>query len=396
LASLLRVRKRPPRKRRRLADAITGLVRRRGAFPLTPEGIVRVAEQWTALSDRAPEEIEEPLELLCQDLHDHPPTEVGALMISTMLSQSLAARYQVQRAGHRDRLLPSTPPIVVVGWYRTATTFLQSLLTALPGYAAPPMYLLIDPVPGWLSWVRAEFSARVVSAFEPKLALLHRFSASKGEEDWFLMNQHLIADALVIHWSVPSYADWVKRVDRSAAYRHWARALALIEAKMGAGVVAKDPMHMISLDKIADTVPEARLIWTHRDPIESLASYGSLCALQHRLMYGSYSSERVGHVVLDEMDRYLSAGLPARSAVASDRLIDVKYTDLIRDPVGTVADLCRQADLPFSEEAVRTRVVDLKRQRRAAKHAASLAQWGLEENDVRRRLGYYKERWWHD
>jgi len=342
----------------------------------------------------APGEIQEPLELLFHDLRATPPSDAGAMMISSMISQSLAGRYQVQHADHLDRHRPSTPPIVIAGWYRTATTYLQSLLTALPGYAAPPMYLLLDPVPGWLSWLRAEFSARWISTFEPKLPLLHRISASAAEEDWFLMNHHLIADALVMHWSVPSYARWVKRVDRTPAYRQWARSLSLIEDELGAGLVVKDPMHMISLDTIVETIPEARIIWTHRDPADSLASYGSLCALQHRLMYGAFSPERVGEAVLTEMDRYLRAGLDARSSVRSNRLIDVKYRDLVSDPVQTAADICRQGDLPFDEDALRERVAELKRRRRRTNHAATLEQWGLTEEQVRQRLGYYQDGWW--
>lgn len=390
----LRVKKRAPQKRRQVAEWFVSRVRRRGAFALTPEAVIHTAERWTGLSEAVPGEVEEPLDLLCSDLAACPPTDVGGLMIATMLSQSLAGRYAVQHASLPPGSIPATPPIVIVGWYRTATTFLQSLLESLPGYHFAPMYLLMDPVPGPLSWVRAEIGVRVIGAFEPKLIQLHHVAASLPEEDWFIMNQHLIADALSQHWTVPNYAAWVRQVDRTAAYRQWARSLALIERVQGSGLVVKDPMHMLSIDTIAKTLPEARIIWTHRDPLECIPSYGSLCALQHRLMYGEYSSDWVGKVVLGAMDRYLRAGLAGRPAVAKNRLIDVKYGDLVRDPVGTVRAICQQADLPYCEETTQARLKRLKLERNGSEHAASLEQWGLTPGQVRARLNYYDDEFW--
>ena len=390
----LRVKKRAPQKRRRVAEWFVSRIRRRGAYALTPEAVVHTAERWTGLSEAEPGEVEEPLDVLCRDLAARPPTDVGALMIATMLSQSLAGRYAVQHASLPPGSVPTTPPIVIVGWYRTATTFLQSLLESLPGYHFAPMYLLMDPVPGPLSWVRAEIAVRVIGTFEPKLIQLHDVAASLPEEDWFIMNQHLIADALSHHWTVPNYAAWLRQVDRTAAYRQWARSLALIEKAQKSGLVVKDPMHMLSIDTIAKTLPEARIIWTHRDPLECIASYGSLCALQHRLMYGEYASDWVGGVVLGAMDRYLRAGLSGRSGVAKDRLIDVKYGDLVRDPVGTVRAICQQGNLPYCEEATQARLKRLKLERNGSEHAVSLEQWGLSPAQVRERLHFYKDEYW--
>jgi len=387
-----------------LADATLHAARALGALRLTPGEILRRAEDLTGLTDRDLAGIAAPLQHLCDDFAAHPPTDLGAAIVHETLVQGMVSRRRLQVAFDTSPMRPSRPPIVLVGWYRTGTTFLQQLLAALPGYDFVPMYRLAEPVPSvtgpperepvmrtladlW-SRTRAELGSVGMNVIAPELSALHPVQATGAEECWFLHLSHLAADGLRIAWRVPRYARWLDAHDRHPVYRTWARAAALLERDLGHGLVLKDPAHMGNLDALVAAMPEARLVWTHRPPARALASYGSLVATQRRIVYGAWDRYRVGDTVLDAAERNLRDGLDARSRLPDDAIFDVDQRELRADPVGVVERLADHHGLPFDARAVEDRARTLNAQPRRP-HRHHLSHWGLDEAKIARRLAFY-------
>ena len=81
-------------------------------------------------------------------------------------------------------------------------------------------------------------------------------------------------------WHVPSYAQWCEDEDPVPAYRHMANLLRLIgwsqqESSLRPWIL-KTPQHMLDLPALLEVFPDARLIFTHRDPKQFVASAASL------------------------------------------------------------------------------------------------------------------------
>lgn len=386
------VRDRPPTLGFRVANPALALIRALGAFQLTPEAIDAAATRQSGREDESWEDVEEPLTLICRDLRADPPTQLGAAIAFTLLVEGMVRRRRIQALSDRF-VRPTKSPIIIVGWYRTGTTFLHSLLSALPGYGFIPAYRLSDPVPGRLSAVRMMFGARAMNLLAPELPILHRVRWNSPEECWQLLLQELLMDGFTVHWSLPRLRAWLKQVDRRRAYRTWARTLGFLEEDLGHALILKDPAHMLGIPALLDVMPDAKIVWTHRDPIDVLGSYGSLAAVQHRLVYERHDPERAGRMILNEMERSLTNGLRDREVIPDDQLVDIAYPELVGDPTNCVARMCDVFGLECDREAITRRTKKL-RSKRGKRHRYSLEQWGLTPAQVRDRLDFYEESWW--
>jgi hypothetical protein len=386
------VRDRPATLGFRVVNPLLKIIRSLGAFQLTPEAIDSAARKQSGREDECFDKIEEPLSLICEDLQEHAPTELGAAIAFTILVEGMVRRRRIQAlSDHYVR--PKKPPIVIVGWYRTGTTFFHSLLKALPGYTFIPAYRLADPVPNRLSAFRMMFGARAMNLLAPELPILHRVRWNSPEECWQLMVQELLMDGFTVHWKLPRLRKWLKSTDRTQAYTTWSRTLAFLEDDLGQALLLKDPAHMLGLPALMKAIPDAKIVWTHRNPVDALGSYGSLSAAQHRLLYETHDAERAGRAILDEMERSLTAGLRDREVIPEGQLVDVAYPELTQDTTACVERMCDVFDLPFDGDAVTARTHEL-RSKRGKRHRYSLEQWGLSREQVRERLDFYPESWW--
>ncbi|MCA9494990.1 MAG: sulfotransferase, partial [Myxococcales bacterium] len=196
------------------------------------------------------------LEALRADLVDHPPSLLGRLGIRATVADALASRRRLDAVVGSD-VRPRVPPIVVVGWYRSGTTLMQHLLSALPGYGHVPMHRLQWPVRRRSSRWRAALGVAAARRVVPGLFDLHPVDANGPEECWMLLATHLVVDGMAMHWTLPRFAGWLDRVDRRPAYLAWGRAAGWLERELGHGLVLKDPAHLLGLPALVEAVPDA-------------------------------------------------------------------------------------------------------------------------------------------
>jgi hypothetical protein len=91
----------------------------------------------------------------------------------------------------------------------------------------------------------------------------------------------------------------------------------------------------------------------------------------------------------------LQKTLRVRDAMAAGHnQYDIQYADITADWQRAIAGVYNFLELPFTEQA-RTAMqswLDGNRQHQHGAHKYSLAQFGLDQNEVERRLGFYRER----
>lgn len=321
------------------------------------------------------------LEALRADLAAHPPTLVGRLGIRATVADALASRRRLDAVVGAD-IRPRVPPLVVVGWYRTGTTLLQHLLSTLPGYGHVPMHRLQWPVRRRSSRWRAALGVAAARRMVPGLFDLHPVDADGPEECWMLLATHLVVDGMAIHWTLPRFAIWLEDVDRRPAYQAWARAAGWLERDLGHGLVLKDPAHLLGLPALLEAVPDARFVWTHRDPVAAVASCAALTAVQHRAAYGVDDPHRAGRAALDAHRRYVSRGERDRGLLPADRVVDVDFDALTSDPVGTARRVADVFGLRADDGALRATLAAMPTPRGPR---PPLEAWGLSESEVRAR-----------
>jgi hypothetical protein len=147
---------------------------------------------------------------------------------------------------------------------------------------------------------------------------------------------------------------------------------------------------MFALDALTEAYPNAKFMWSHRDPAKVM---GSVCSLIRYVR--SWSSDRddpeeLGAEQLDSWAEAVSRAMDFRKRVGEERFSDVAFADLQSDPVNTLRTTYESLGLVFSDAAgaVEQWAAEHKPGTRGA-HDYELADFGLTPEGVRERFAEY-------
>ena len=148
---------------------------------------------------------------------------------------------------------------------------------------------------------------------------------------------------------------------------------------------------MFALDALLDVYPDARFLWSHRDPAKVL---GSVCSLVHYTR--SWSSARDDAAVLGEemTERWWEAvrrAMEFRARVGDDRFADIAFTDLQIDPVGALERAYSRIglDMPLASRAGVAAWAGRHEPGSHGSHAYELSDFGIDADTVHARFAPY-------
>jgi hypothetical protein len=184
---------------------------------------------------------------------------------------------------------PIERPVFVFGIPRTGTTLLNNLLAADPARRSPLTWEIDDPVPpATAATLRTDPRAlarldaeRAMLAVRPEMGKYYRSSAIYPNEDVFIM----ASDFKTLMWEsrgkLPAFREWIFSTDTISAYQYHKRFLQVLQAEAPGTWNLKMPSHALFIETLLQVYPDARLIWTHRDPFVAVGSLCSLISLGH-------------------------------------------------------------------------------------------------------------------
>jgi hypothetical protein len=146
----------------------------------------------------------------------------------------------------------------------------------------------------------------------------------------------------------------------------------------------KMPSHALNLPTLLKVYPDARLIWVHRDPLTAAGSLCSIIALAHRGFRGRVDTDWLGQNYPWQAAQHADRAMDARDAIGEDRVVDVHYADLVRDPLATMRRLygtLGDAFTPEAEAGMRGWLDD-NPQDKFGRHEYRLAQFGLSPEKI--------------
>jgi hypothetical protein len=240
-------------------------------------------------------------------------------------------------------------PLVIVGLPRTGTTMLYRMLAAAPGFAVPLHYeaASVSPAFNW-NFDRAadprvgvaETRIAGMLAAVPEIASIYPYEALAPEEDIYLYGASFVSTSMQSVARVPSYERWFDTADKAPAYRYLIRALKLLQwqrkrsgAHHATRWLLKTPDHIHSLDALLQAFPGAKIIQTHRDPVDTIPSISSFIRALHRLSAATVDSEGLGREWCRMFARSMNHAVEVRAA-HPDHFLDILYADTVADPRG--------------------------------------------------------------
>jgi hypothetical protein len=383
-------------------------------IPLDVPSLMAAARRKTGLSDFGDPSFRTPLERLVGAIDGeavlHP---IGRFITRTRLVGSLATRLRIEAMYARDPSIASLPlrrPIIILGLPRTGTTLLHRLLAADPRIRALLSWEALAPAPLDLKGGRgetarrqraAERSERALKYMAPDFFAVHPIDAHAPEEDVLLLDLAFLSTVPESTLRVPSFAAWLEEQDQGPAYRYLVRVMRALwsqrhpaEAREHAHWVLKTPHHLEWLDALDAVMPDALLVWTHRDPDEVVPSFCSMIAHGRGVFSDAVDPYEIGRSWLRKGARMVDRAMAARGRLGEERFVDVRYGDLMKAPVETVRKIEERAGMPWTDEAQRgvERALAGEKQHRHGVHKYALEDFALSAADVDRAFAAYRER----
>ena len=100
----------------------------------------------------------------------------------------------------------------------------------------------------------------------------------------------------------------------------------------------RTPVHMFALDAFVEVYPNAKFLWSHRDPAKVLGSVCSLIAYVRSWSSDYKDPQELGAEQLAWWAKGIGRAMEFRKKFGDDRFVDVSFADLQTDPVNTVAE----------------------------------------------------------
>ena len=330
----------------------------------------------------------------------------GRLMVDQLLGGSLRRLLQLEQWAREHPAIAQEQvkqPLIIAGLPRTGTTFLFGLLSQDLRFRVPRTFEIDRPVPPpGPDAIEKDPRVRevqrgidVIHRIVPHFQAIHPMGASYPEECQNIFVYQFSSVALQHIVEVPSYRDWLLAHNFEADL-HFHRAFLqhLQSAWKRPAWLLKSPAHVQYLATLLKVYPDARIIHTHRDPAEVMASISSLSWTMQDVFSDHVTPEQAGAGQLHYWTGALECTLRDRQQLGDTASIqDLRYKDLLRDPMAALENIYRGFDLELSEQTRQRMEAYLQthRQYRHGSHRYNAESFGLDDLDKIDVFGRYRE-----
>jgi hypothetical protein len=390
---------------RLFANALDGV--REKIVPFEAERFLNASCRITGLSDYGDDPDFRPkVERITASLNQVDFNLIGRFAVRTMMHWHLVNRLNViETIKRHPEILDSEleDPIVVVGLFRTGTTFLHNVLAADPSLQAGQTWQFAYPAGrkrapladvGWRKR-RTNIPLTMNHAIVPDQDVVHYVSRENYEEDFFLMGTDMTLMTQIVGLGDWDYAWRLMDEDLSEAYRWHKIQLQILSAQSSnKRWVLKCPWHLWNLDSLLKIYPNAKIIHTHRDVSKAIGSHCSLAARIVCRMHRDVPAEEIAKFWVDYSVAGMRNGLAAKDTLPTNQRCDVRLNDLRVDPAGELRKIYAQLELPFSDslhDAFRLKAASDPTFQHGI-HEYNLADYGLTPEGVLEKFGDYADR----
>jgi hypothetical protein len=367
------------------------------------DDLLAEAETRTRLASRTSESYLEPLDLLLSSARDESQLNaLGCAVLEQYVVERLASRFRVEHWAECHPELSDDniiAPVFIIGMSRTGTTLLHRLLEVVPSLRVLMRWEALDVTPPPTTEWRSD--PRVVACITrteamyagiPELRSQHYEPGDGPTECGLLLGQDfrcIDAEGLA---SLPSYGKWLQSADMFPAYEVHKKILLILQTALRGTWLLKSPQHMLFLKTLMKTYHDARLLFVHRDPAESVASTARLVHTASRLLSNEDEAISIGRRWLTILSLGARRMAEFDLSGTSTRKLDIYYADLVAKPL----DTCRTilTFLGLDMDAITNRRIRARIRSETTGHrlgSASLEDYGLSPEIVREEFAEYIE-----
>lgn len=306
------------------------------------------------------------------------------------------------------------PPVVIVGLMRTGTTRLHRLIGSDPRFLNIKFWEASLPVP----YDEESFVARQQNNFDadpriksvqsqldsgrriiPHIHKYHPLRACDVEEEIGLLQPSFSSQAFQANAYLPNFANWLDESDQTFAYEYMKTLLKIIcwfrKHPENKPFIFKAPQHTGNLDALLHIFPDAKIVFTHRDPIKAIASNAAFLSAVVGVVSDRITPNMVARFWFEVGVKGMNKMLASRDALlSSENQLDIFYSDVSKDWEAEMGKIYDFAGMPFTTEArdgMKSWLAD-NYTHKHGRYSYSLADFGLQEAEVDEAFQSYRER----
>lgn len=369
------------------------------AEPLSADALIEQAQRATGIDSFDNDSFREGLDVFVNDFNKGVAkdlyTDAGVQRATADSIKYLSSRLKISDYHRQHPGLAEAPvsrPVFVMGIPRTGTTLLSNLLAADPARRSPLTWELNDPVPPATTETLYN-DPRALAALEierkmleanPAAGSIYRMSAIYPYEDVEIMAQDFKTLMIESKGILPEYKEFIFNCDVSSAYAYHRKFLQVLQSQAPGVWNLKMPSHALYLDALFAEYPDARVIWTHRDPFTATGSFCSIISMSHRMFLGHVDTEWLAEDYPWQAREHADRIMDFRDAQGEDKIIDVHYAELTQNPIETMKKLYAQLGDEWTPEAEAgiQGWLDVNPQNKFGRHEYKLAQYGLSKEQL--------------
>lgn len=291
----------------------------------------------------------------------------------------------------------------IIGLPRTGSTVIHRLLSSIPQTTSFFWWETTFPLP---------FDGEALGDPSPRISMAHQvvdqllrdwpdfesidpIEAEAVAEEVILLDRSFLSTSYDSMMPIPSYGYWQADQDHEPAYRDlllWMKVLQhQMPSRRGKTWVLKTPHHLLGgMSGLLKVFPNVPLVMTHRNVAQVLPSYCSMCASMSVNSSTTYRKEDQGAHWTRRFKTGLERLMEVRQTLAEGRIIDVRYEDTVRDPIGSASRVLKAIGLPVDKAALEACIAANARDARP-KHKYSAEAFGLSDSSIAADFAFYHD-----
>ncbi|WP_150291538.1 sulfotransferase family protein [Sphingobium estronivorans] len=378
--------------------------------PLDREALLQAARERAGLSDFGDLWFLEPMDRYLEAMNrEGQLTPAGQGAQTETIVRGLVSRLRMMEDIKRHPEILDEPLEVagiILGLPRTGSTIFQRLLASAPGMTGIKWYEAQNfaPFPGEARGEPVERRAYADALIEgwlqaaPELASIHPLEADAPDEEILILGQMFVSTMVEGMSFVPSFTAWLNDYDQSRGHEDLKTILRYLQwqdpSRRGRKWILKSPSNLPYTEVAANAFPDALLIMTHRDPVQTVPSYVSMQAALYKLST-TVSDAQVGGFWFPRLVEWMRRFEAARERIGEHRFIDIDYREVAAHPMAQAERVLARFGIAVDEhvEEVLSEFLAGNRREQRPMHDYSLERFGLDEAAIKREFAAYRARY---
>ena len=294
-------------------------------------------------------------------------------------------------------------PIFIVGLPRTGTTALQKMFSLLESCRVLKLWELHYPT-AHLEGAKAIKRARnrtkkyafLQNFSKPEQKYIHPVGVDEPDECFRLLFNSFTSIAISSALGLDDYENFVMKSDMLNTYKEYKVQLQILSLNnQKTQLVVKAPEHLWNLDVLLKVFPSARIVMTHRDPLQAIGSYSSMISMFRRTAYKTTCFKDLGPYVTDVFQKGLKRSYKVRKNKSDNlNIIDVHCKDIQKNPITTLKSICKKLKIKVNEKASKNlkEWIKKKKNNSSDKHKYSYSTYGVSKSVVEKKFHFYNDK----